>query len=184
MSRTFLCSDPHLGHRLMTRVRTYGTGGRFDSVEQHDAFVADAWRRRVGSDDVVIVLGDVAFGRRGLDILANLPGRKKLVMGNHDRMDMRAYLEVFRSVRAYRVVDGDVLLAHMPVHQSALWPRYRAQVHGHTHARRQLPLAVDPISLKPLYLNVCPEAVGYAPLPLEDALRRLPPRRNPPVRAT
>lgn len=191
MSKLFLCSDLHLGHRLMVRKRTFGgrdSGRPFESIEEHDAHIAECWRRVVGSDDVVIVLGDVAFNARGLEVLRNLPGRKKLALGNHDNKKMAVYMEIFTSVRAYRILDGDVLLAHMPVHPLSLSPRYRAQIHGHIHDRTvETPLAAvqGPIGVPAApdtrYLNLCPEIVGYEPLEYTEVLRRLPPRRDPPV---
>lgn len=147
----------------------------FPSVEEHDAHIAECWRSVVGSDDVVIILGDVAFNTRGLNVLRNLPGRKKLCMGNHDNKKMSTYMEIFTSVRAYRILDGDVLLAHIPVHPASLFPRYRAMVHGHVH-NRDKEYANDP-----RYLNLCIESVGYTPLEHTEVLRRLPPRREPPV---
>lgn len=178
MSRTFLCSDLHLGHRLMPRVRP------FASVEEHDAHIAECWHRVVRSEDVVIVLGDVAFNVKGLNVLRNLPGKKKLAMGNHDNKKMATYMEIFKSVRAYRILDGDILLAHMPVHPASLYPRHRAQVHGHIHNRPEEDPSgtmVCPDSGLSRYLNLAPERVGYEPLLVEEVLKRLPPRRDPPV---
>lgn len=178
MSKHFLCSDLHLNHNLMIRKRTYGGGdsGRpFESIEEHDAHIAECWRKVVGKEDVVTILGDVAFNNRGLEVLRNLPGRKKLALGNHDNKKMATYMQIFTSVRAYRILDGDVLLAHMPIHPRALHPRYRAQIHGHQHNR------VEELLDDPRYLNICPEMVGYVPLEINDVLKRLPPRREPPV---
>lgn len=46
------------------------------------------WNQVVGQDDIVYVLGDVFFcqDRRAAQILERLPGRKKLILGNHDKL--------------------------------------------------------------------------------------------------
>lgn len=53
--------------------------------------IADNWRKTVHTDDVVLLLGDVSWAntpkkvRPDLAWLAELPGRKVMVRGNHDR---------------------------------------------------------------------------------------------------
>jgi calcineurin-like phosphoesterase family protein len=106
---------------------------------------------------VVYVLGDVAWNRKALERLRCFPGIKKLVLGNHDGHDMRAYLECFRKVMAYHVLAKDILLAHVPVHPESLTPRYRLQAHGHTHGH----------TVNGAYVNVCVEQVDFRPVTLE-----------------
>jgi calcineurin-like phosphoesterase family protein len=74
-------SDLHLGHRLVAEKRGFAT------VEEHDATIAERWRERVRPSDVVYVLGDIAASApfEALAILSELPGRKRLILGNHDR---------------------------------------------------------------------------------------------------
>lgn len=63
MAKTYFTADLHLGHRLVSGLRG------FPDPAEHDAAVADRWRARVGGDDVVWVLGDLAVtsSRRGID---------------------------------------------------------------------------------------------------------------------
>src|SRR5574337_731122 len=49
--------------------------------------IIENWRRIVKPGDLIIHLGDVLIGRKqaARELLAQLPGRKALVLGNHDR---------------------------------------------------------------------------------------------------
>ena len=67
--------------------------------EQGDQIMADNWNRVVGQGDKVYHLGDVAIGRKGLDILDRLNGRKILIKGNHDIFKAKDYLEYFKDIR-------------------------------------------------------------------------------------
>jgi len=155
--RVRFTSDPHFGDRRVARHRGFG-----DDVEAHDATLADNWRRTVHKDDNVWVLGDLALSSPAyaLEVLADLPGHKHLVWGNHDgghpmhrtaNRHQRRYLEVFESVQqsARRRIEGrQVLLSHFPYEgdhteedRHTQW-RLRDQgvtvLHGHTHSRERV----------------------------------------------
>ena len=58
--------------------------------EGHPEAFFEGWRRVVGPDDLVIVAGDISWAMRldealpDLQAIAELPGRKVLIRGNHD----------------------------------------------------------------------------------------------------
>lgn len=83
--RLFALSDPHLslaGHKPMGVF-----GSRWDN---HVERLRDGWLSTVGDKDIVLVPGDISWGMRlaeamvDLQWLADLPGRKVLLRGNHD----------------------------------------------------------------------------------------------------
>lgn len=82
--RALVWSDLHLSDWM-----GLGSFGRpCDSVREMDEELLGAWRREVGEDDMVLVLGDVAvpvLERGRLKLVAELPGWKVLVFGNHDQ---------------------------------------------------------------------------------------------------
>ena len=84
--RTWLWSDLHLSDPSVL----LGWGRPFGSVEEMNRHLLRNWRRRVGAGDTVICLGDVTHpdawrdDRLVLD-LAECPGERLLVLGNHDR---------------------------------------------------------------------------------------------------
>lgn len=177
MSIVWFTADPHLGgHRLVAEKRG------FDCPEQHDAAIADRWRAVVRPGDQVWVLGDIAVNNPAvaLMILAGLPGRKHLILGNHDtphsmhrssHNHQAAYLAVFDSVQlaARRRIGGqDVLLSHFPYtadREETRYPQWRLPdlgawlLHGHTHlpevrtGPREIHVGVDAWGLTPVNLD-------------------------------
>lgn len=77
--KVLLISDTHFNH---ANIATY-----CQRPEAFTEIIIKRWQERVGLEDTVIHLGDVAIGKRKpvSEIMARLPGRKILVRGNHDR---------------------------------------------------------------------------------------------------
>lgn len=149
MSKVYVISDLHLGHKKLAALRGY------PSPDEHDSALVEAWNSVVGKRDVVYVLGDVMDPA----LLMLMRGTKKLAMGNHDTKPTSLYLTHCSQVRAYYVYDG-CLLSHIPVHPSQK-ARWRMNVHGHSHAR--------PLD-DPWYLCVCIELIGMAPRLLNELI--------------
>jgi calcineurin-like phosphoesterase family protein len=174
---TFYTSDLHFGHLLVADIRG------FDDPADHDATVAQRWRETVGADDEVWVLGDLSMAQSNVGVervlaqIAELPGTKHLIPGNHDPVHplhrrahlwQRRYLQVFESVQAFahqRIEGVDVLLSHFPyVADHSDPPRfleYRLRdegmwlLHGHTHqserrsGEREIHVGLDGWDLRP-----------------------------------
>ncbi|MEV5646919.1 metallophosphoesterase family protein [Nocardia sp. NPDC052254] len=186
MSEVWFLADPHIGHRLVSGLRG------FDTPEQHDAGLAERWDERIGHDDQVWVLGDISVGGKGpqlaaLDWIAQRPGVKHLVAGNHDGCHpmrseahrwQRIYLDSFASVQqsAIRKIDARrVLLSHFPFHgddegDHTVRNRFeewrlpatgdnagRWLLHGHTHS---------PVRVRGRSIHVGLDAHDLAPVPL------------------
>lgn len=154
----FFIGDLHFGHEKVAKIRG------FDSVEQHDLFIFDQWNKIVREDDKVYVLGDISGGRdeqeyHALEILAQLPGYKTLICGNHDSVSgiQRKYSsrtehfrQVFERIQDFgriRMENTQILLSHYPYTSQGDGPgrgeaRYREfrlpdtgglLIHAHTH---------------------------------------------------
>lgn len=122
MSSTFYTSDLHLGHPHVAGLRGFST------VDEHDAAIDTVMHQRLRADSTLYVLGDVALGRyqRALGLVAQWPGTKHLVVGNHDKAHparrghagaMRAAMDVFATVTVadQRRAEGHrLLLSHFP----------------------------------------------------------------------
>lgn len=152
----YFTSDLHLGHGFVAALRG------FETAEDHDEALALNWAATVRKkDDIIWVLGDVTLSRfsRRACWFADLPGRKRLILGNHDRAHpmhrdahnrLAEYLDVFEYVsmagRA-RLAGQDVLLSHFPYDadrgdevRAAQWrlpDLGQTLVHGHLHAAEQ-----------------------------------------------
>ncbi|WP_062312771.1 metallophosphoesterase family protein [Demequina rhizosphaerae] len=149
-------SDLHLRHQLVADVRG------FASTHEHDEAICSAWWNVVDNEDIVYVLGDLTVRAHeyALNRIATLPGRKRLILGNHDEAHPmfkgyeRAeapYRDVFESVGTHgmRTVNGvDAMLSHFPYDGDSRSDdrgvRHRLRdvgvpvIHGHTHSKEQL----------------------------------------------
>jgi calcineurin-like phosphoesterase family protein len=186
MSNVWLTSDLHIGHRMVSQLRG------FDNPAEHDAELAHRWDALVRPGEQVWVLGDISVGgkaneTRALDWIAQRPGVKHLIAGNHDSCHpfrseaykwQRIYLEAFASVQqsAIRKIAGRrVLLSHFPFQgdpdgDHTTEPRFdewrpprigdnlhRWLLHGHTHS---------PAKVRGRQIHVGVDAHGLEPVAL------------------
>lgn len=157
---TFLISDTHFFHNnIITFKREDGSPLRdFPSIKHMMEHMVECWNSIVKPGDKVYHIGDTAFkNSSSLRVFDQLHGDKVLIKGNHDILKPSAYLQYFRDIRAYHVLDK-ILLAHIPIHPDSLG-RWKGQVHGHTHHRN--------LNDK-RYYNVSVENINYTPVPFEE----------------
>ena len=161
---TFLISDLHLSQsNILTFLNPDGSRLRtFDSIQEHDETLIHNWNRVVRPSDKVYVLGDVAFKNAHLEPLARMNGTKVLIKGNHDELKPSQYLQYFKDIRAYSILDK-FLLSHIPIHPDSL-SRWKANIHGHLH--QKVVKCVDGSPDK-RYVNVSVEQINFTPIPLE-----------------
>ena len=130
---TWFIADPHFGHR---NILEYEAEARpYASIEEHDEDLIEQWNAVVRTNDTVWCLGDFAFGRQALErVGARLQGRRRLVLGNHDRLPSRAYLDHGFAQLLGCAGHLSALLSHIPVDlgQAA---RFKVNLHGHLHSR-------------------------------------------------
>lgn len=129
------------------------------------------WIRRVGEDDTILHLGDVFLGKGGnparwADVLARMPGRKHVILGNHDKDPKLLERAGFAVVPEFEQ-DG-YLFTHRPISMDderllgAL--DWHTNVHGHTHANVWTPDHDGYAVPDKRYVNVCVEHTGLAPV--------------------
>jgi len=191
MSAIWFTSDLHVGHRFVAGLRGHA------AVEAHDGLLAARWDATVAPGDHIWVLGDLSAGgsaaeRGALAWLADRPGIKHLVAGNHDRIHPLnrdahkhhdAHAAVFASVAPFarRRINGvEVMLSHFPYdgdHTSqSRYDQYRLRdygmplLHGHTHASGVYSTSTQGTA----QIHVGVDAWGMSPVPLsaiETALK-------------
>ena len=184
MPSVFLVSDTHFGHKGVchfTRNDGVTKLRPFDTPEEMDEFMVEAWNARVRPNDKVYHLGDVVMSRRSLSIMDRLNGDKVLIRGNHDIFKDEDYRKYFRELRAYHVMNG-MILSHIPIHSESLG-RFGCSIHGHLHANRVMKArGVDARTgeilygdeIDPRYYNVSVEQLpDFAPILFEDVLKRI-----------
>jgi calcineurin-like phosphoesterase family protein len=177
MPSVFLVSDTHFGHKGVchfTRNDGVTKLRPFDTPEEMDEFMVEAWNAKVRPNDKVYHLGDVVINRKALGIMRRLNGDKVLIRGNHDIFRDDEYREHFRELRAYHVMNG-MILSHIPIHTESLG-RFGVNIHGHTHANRVMLSGfngkiTDIVDVR--YHCVCVEQTDFAPILFEDVVRRI-----------
>ena len=165
-ARTWLWSDLHLSDRAVVVTGREQFGGDVVRMNRH---LLREWRRRVGPDDTILCLGDVAHPdawrdpRLVLDVRA-CPGRRVLVLGNHDlghRQDLRDVGFVEQHLAVLCDTDPVLALTHMPLRRV---PLGAVNVHGHVHGGRS---AAAPTAR---HLNAVVDRTDFAPVSLAEVL--------------
>lgn len=160
MSASYHTSDWHLGHRNIAKFRERDG---FETEEQSSWQIINNYKSIIGKRDTVWFHGDIIFDTKYLQIVKDLPGNKKLILGNHDtegkrKISMSDLVEVFDSVDAL-VKHRGTWLSHAPIHPDEL--RGAINLHGHCHY-----YTIDDNR----YVNVCVEHTGYYPIRREFLL--------------
>ena len=160
---TWVWSDLHLHHRNIIRY----TERPFASCEQMDGFLHGARRQAVGDDEYVLCGGDVALAGSlnalRLDRVATAPGRKLLVLGNHDftrrgKVAPTGFDEAWMTLLV--ATDPSLAFTHIPLGDV---PAGTVNVPGHVHNNEPL---------RPgRYVNICVEHSEYRPLPMQAIVR-------------
>lgn len=102
----------------------------FESEDAYQAKLFEEWFKVIGPRDKVFVVGDVAKTLKGLEIYAQLPGYKHLVMGNHDNLGIHEYTKYFAKVSGFFKYKN-CWVSHCPVHSQEIFGR--PNIHGHLH---------------------------------------------------
>ena len=164
--RVWVTTDSHFFHTALSQ-----EFGR--PVDFQDRLVR-AWRRSVAASDLVIHLGHVVVGSRkdevdAHELIASLPGRKWLTLGNHDKRGFGWYMrhgwDALATAYMLELFGERILLSHEP----RAWDGwFTVNIHGHFHD-------TDHRLHEPQYLGVLDERhrllalehVGYAPVLLK-----------------
>jgi len=155
MSMVLFISDLHIGHRSILK-HCPARGG--NNLDEHDAWVIQQCLSvKPNKRTLWWILGDVCFDLSKMHLLDALPGRKRLVLGNHDKFQTGVYLKHFESIHC-GLRNYKNWLTHIPIHPAEL--RKCTNIHGHCH--------VEQLN-DPRYLNVSIEHLpGMRPITLEE----------------
>ncbi len=166
MAELFFISDTHFGHKgILTFEDKDGKPVRnfIDIIEMHTVMIEN-WNRVVTPKDKIYHLGDVAFSKAGLQLLALLNGKKRLIRGNHDLYKTRLYMEHFQEIYGVRQINN-YWLTHVPMHPDCVnTKRVIANIHGHLHTN-----VID----DPRWINVSVEQIDYTPISFDEIKERV-----------
>ena len=137
--KTWITSDLHFGHERI-KIFCPKTRERFKDVTHMNETMISEWNAFVQPEDLVYILGDVAFTSTAdaIKILKRLNGDKILIEGNHDRKHLKDihFRNCFKEVHKYLDINYNgtkVVMSHYPFLE---WDQmYRGSVHfyGHLH---------------------------------------------------
>ena len=159
----------------------------FENMEAMNAALLEAWRTCVDPNDTIVNLGDVTRAmtpwRKKAGTLRALPGRKIVVLGNHDFTGKGDVADLGEDELYVTVISPGkpiLLLTHLPLHEV---PEGMVNVHGHSHR-------ADENQSGP-YVNVCVERTGYRPIRMSEIRERArkltrpatSPRRSAPLQS-
>lgn len=151
---TWFTSDQHYGHRAIISY----SNRPFEDIFDMEAALIDRYKALVQPNDTVIWVGDTFFTppEESAEILRQLPGRKVLVRGNHDKSAAamaRIGFELVTDSLTMHIAGHTVRVHHYPYSYSAhagererlgknglVWPDRHsgeALIHGHTHAKER-----------------------------------------------
>ena len=138
--KTWITSDLHFGHRNIMNFCPVSRARYNNDLDYMNEQMVIEWNERVSPEDLVYILGDVAFmpGDKAAQYMRRLNGRKILVEGNHDRKTLndKHFRESFEEVHKYLWINYDghkIIMSHYPFLE---WDQmHRGSLHffGHLH---------------------------------------------------
>jgi calcineurin-like phosphoesterase family protein len=166
--KVWLMSDVHAGHEkaCTTFVRPDGSPLRdFANAEEMNDYIKKQCIEKIGEDDRLYILGDLAINPKHLNFFDDIPGKVILTPGNHDEKKMQTYVDMFDDVRGYVINthNNKFIASHIPLHPDCI-ERFEHNIHGHLHYN---------VINDPRYLNVSMEQIQYSPISIEDAMARI-----------
>lgn len=181
----FFVSDHHFDHENILNFKCQGSEvlirPGFDSIDHMNETMVTNHNSVVMPDDDVYFGGDVCFNNKSLNkFLPRMNGRKRLILGNHDKLRMNEYYKYFEKIYSakkfspkdertkglFREGDKTLFLCHYPIHINSDFPNAVNCIHGHIH-EKQIMLGARPDYR---YFNISVERINYTPVSLEHIL--------------
>ena len=168
---TYVTSDLHFSHK---NIATFcpQTRGHFESVDHMNESMIEMWNNKVESEDLVYILGDVAFcnGFNAAGYIRRLNGRKILIQGNHDVKTLKDvnFRNSFEEVHNYLEVNYEgakFVMCHYPIFDHNGAGRGSIMLHGHRHG--------NPTNIPGRIMDVGYDATGEIVYSLDRIIKRM-----------
>lgn len=168
MHEKWFISDTHFFHANILKF-TDDEGNpvrKFDNVHDMNEYMVKKWNSVVNPQDYIYHLGDVTFRYDGAfqELMSRLNGRKRLILGNHDKIKGNKLLDWFEKVELWKgFKEFDFTATHIPARLESLRDG-KFNVHGHTHQRK---------SPTDHHINVSVEVRDYTPVHIEELWKEI-----------
>lgn len=157
----WLTADSHFTHKNIIKYESRP----YLNTKEMDESLIESWNSFIKKDDLVFHLGDLFFGNKEkqFEISQRLNGRKILILGNHDKLTKKRYMDLgFYPFNQY--IYEDYLLTHVPMQDTPLKTLIKnthiiGNVHGHIHSKK--------MDNQLIYLCVSIEH-GYRPFHIDE----------------
>ena len=167
---TWIISDTHFGHKNIIRF--------CNRPFNHEDVILRNWRESVQGGDLILHLGDVAFGNKReiyswAEEIKYLPGRKLLIKGNHDHSSsMKVYKGIFEIIDPFIQEFSGVkfYFSHYPDHPTTEY--WDINIHGHIHNNPLNSKFSPSVNPDGIYENVSIEVTNYYPVRLGSILTK------------
>jgi calcineurin-like phosphoesterase family protein len=137
----------------------------FSNIHEMNEKIVDNWNAVVRPDDHVYHLGDVTFRYDGAfrALWLRLKGKKRLVVGNHDKLTNPGLMAGFEKIMLWRhFADQRFLCTHLPIREDQFRHNAVLNLHGHIHER---------IMDSQKFLSACVEQTGYRPISMDEIVQ-------------
>lgn len=131
----FFIGDTHFNHKYMLH---RGTRKKFDTMEEHDEHIVAQWNSIVKPADTVYHLGDVGVGESSsiMDLIDRCNGKKILILGNHDYLNILDYVPHFENIHGVLRLEK-FWISHVPLHPQEFFAM-KWNIHGHIHDSKKI----------------------------------------------
>ncbi len=173
MSEPHFIGDLHISNNSIKRFRPiildrYGNSIDWSSQAEYNETLIDNIVASTGKRDDIYFMGDICDDVELLKLFTRISGRKFLILGNHDTLNVKEYIPYFHDIFGITKYKN-MWLSHCPIHPNELF--CKVNIHGHTH-RNFMPsnmrASIDDETIYPdtRYINVSADVVDFKPYPL------------------
>lgn len=166
----FFIGDTHFFHTncwLKFKLEDNVTPMRpFTDTAVMNEYMVEKWNSVVKDNDYVYHLGDVTFdyGPRFNELMSRLRGKKRLIVGNHDKIWNPNLMRWFEKADLWKgFKEGNFTCSHIPLRLESLRDGAFC-VHGHIHHRKMA---------DPHYINVSVEVRDYTPVHWDQIIKEI-----------
>lgn len=170
--RIFATADTHFGHN---NILNYARRP-FPTIDEMDETIITNWNNVVGTDDLVVHLGDFAFASetRIREYRAKLNGKIILVEGNHDKthrwaQKTRDLFDRVSKLDSIEIEGQHIVLSHYAMY---VWDRSHFDswcLFGHTHG------TVEPVGKS---MDVGVDSNAFTPVSFEQVKHYMEARKH------
>lgn len=172
---TWVISDTHFGHE---NIITY-CKRPFKNADHMDQIMIERWQERVRPEDIIYHLGDVGLTKGDYlekKIMPRLPGKKILVLGNHDKSAKRMMEMGFDFACENMMIQHFNHLLYL-VHRPQSLHRGDYILHGHIHNstpedRAKFVKEGELVHIPIWNINLSVEMINYEPVTLDWVVKR------------